>query len=283
MSFSKYYIKLNNISISEINLIRIIHMFPPNFKIISNNLDLIDIYLHIHKKFNLIPIQQIIFNNKKDLDIDIYQSTYSLLSEPHTFELCGNIMSKDSKYILLLLYKNFIYYLHHNTQNTFTTKLETMLYFNQYVNFSSNILYYYFNVTNVFLFNYINYTISNYVNNSLNNKTTSLHYNQYSEINKSPIISKLNYKFCNLKYIRILSNKLHINEYSFQICSHYLHYLFSKHKFKKYQIILINIIKKYDLTIKDLEKIFNLNYINKIKKTTLNYGKIYKLLFKDLL
>tara|TARA_B110000208_G_scaffold130098_1_gene157843 strand:+ start:1222 stop:2670 length:1449 start_codon:yes stop_codon:yes gene_type:complete len=281
-SFSKYYIHTHNILISEINLIRIQKYFPPNFKAISNILDLIKIYLHIHKKFNLIPIQQIIVHNKNDLDIDIYQSTYKLLSEPLSINECGYIMSKDTKYISLLLYKNMLYYLQHNTKNTFDNKLNQLCEFNQYIHLFSRITQYYLNDhTNLFLYNYVNYTLSKYSNLILHNKKHSLEYVSYTTVEKSPIISKLNYKFCNIKYIRSICNTIHINEYNFQLFSHYLYYLFSKYSTKKYKKLLLDVLHHYSFTYKEIDKIFKLSYIQKSKSKLINYTKIYNELIES--
>jgi len=281
-SFSKYYIKKKKISITEINLIRILQSFPPNFKKISDILDLIQIYMRIHNKFNLIPIQQIIINNSSDLDIDIYQSTYQLVSEPQTLQTCGYIMSKDTKYISLLLHTNFVYYLHHNTNNTFHNKLNLMIQFNTYIQMFSKILYYYlYSKNNMALYQYINYTVSTFSNLTLHDKQTTLPYHSYTHILKSPVISKLNYKFCNIKYIRKISNHIHINEYSFQTFAHYLYYIFSKYKVKKYKSILKTVIDQYTFVYKDIDKIFKLMYIHKIKPKLINYSKIYKLLTEE--
>ena len=280
INFSKYYIKKKNIDISEINLIRIINIFPYNFKTIINILDLIYIYISIHKRFNLIPIQNIILNNKNDLDIDIYQSTYTLLNEKQTFNNCGTIVSKDTKYISLLLYKNITNYIHHNTKYDYKSKLKHILHFNTYMNFSSNILHNYLHNNGTFLFNYINYTLGSYTNTLLFNKHYSLEHKPYTQIEKSPIISKLNYKYCNLKYIRIICDTFNINEYSFQTFSHYIYYLFTKHETKKYKKILLNLIKKYNINKKILDKIFKLSYINKVVKEPILYDEIFKSLYQ---
>ena len=265
-SYSKHYIKKNNINISEINLIRIQNYFPPNFKKISEILDLIQIYININKKFNLIPIQQIIKNNSSDLDIDIYQSTYQLLSEPCTVKKCGSIMSKDTKYISLLLHTNMANYIHYNTNYSFEESLHIFLKFNTYVP--------------VFIYNYINYTLSCYSNNILNNKHKK-EYCSHSNVIKSPVISKLNYKYCNIKYIREICNHLEINIYSFQVFAHYLYYLFSKYKVKKYKKNLLFLINYYQLTYKEIDKIFKLIYIQKLKIKLIDYPNIYKLIMEE--
>lgn len=279
--FSKYYIKKKNIDISEINLIRIQNDFPPNYKSIINILDLIQVYMRVHNKFNLIPIRQIILNNKSDLDIDIYQSSYNLLTEPLTFNEAGYIMSKDTKYISLLLHKNFMFFLHHNTNDTYSNKLKQLLYFNSYVNFFSIILDSYLHTNNdIFLYQYVNYTLSKCCNIMLHNKQTTLQYSSYNQILKSPVISKLNYKYCNIKYIHEICKRLHINDYSFQIFAHYLYYLFTKHKVKKYKNILLAIINHYNLKYKEIDKIFKLMYIQKTKTKILDYEDVYKHLYK---
>ena len=279
--FSKYYIKKKNIDISEINLIRIQNNFPPNYKSIANVLDLIQVYIRVHKKFNLIPIQQIILNNKSDLDIDIYQSSYRLLSEPLTYQKAGYIMSKDTKYISLLLHKNFIFFLQHNTNGTFDDNLNQLLYFNSYVNFFSIILQSYLHTNNnILLYQYVNYTLSKCGNIILHNKQTTSQYPSYNQILKSPVISKLNYKFCNIKYISAICKRLDINDYSFQIFAHYLYYLFTKHKVKKYKNIVLSIINHYNLTYKEIDKIFKLMYIQKTKTKILDYEDVYKHLYK---
>lgn len=280
--FSKYYIKKNNISISEINLIRIQNSFPPNYKKISDILDLIHVYVRIHKKFNLLPIQQIIKNNSSDLDIDIYQSAYQLLTEPVSLEKCGYIMSKDTKYISLLLHTNFPYYLHHNTKNTYNNKLNQLLHVNSFLLFFSKIIRSYTqNNSNILLYQYVNYTLSKICNLTLHDKKYMLEYSSYNTILKSPVISKLNYKFCNIKYIREICNTINIDQQHFQIFAHYLYYLFSKYEVKKYKNIIIELLTYYKFSHKDIDKIFKLMYIYKIKKTLINYSKIYTLLIKE--
>lgn len=274
--FCKEYLHKNNISLSDVHLTCLMKTFIPNFRIIKHNLDMVQFYLNTHPKIYLPGIKKFIKNNQADIDIDIYQSVYKLLNTKLERETCEHIMSKDSKYILLLLHKNIPSYLQYNTKNTFINKITHLANIYSYINFSTNMLHHYEKSNIIFLYHYINSTLSIIVNSIINDTNTRLQYGKFNTIQKSAIYSKLNYKFCNLKYIRILSNKCYINTYNFQIFSHYIYYLLNKYNTNKYSNILYAFCNTYSISYKELDKILKLSYINKGIKKTISYKKIYK-------
>jgi DNA polymerase III delta prime subunit len=278
--FCKEYIHKHTISLSDIHLTSLIKTFRPNFRIIKHNLDMINFYINKHPNFSLSDITKYVKNNQTDIDIDIYQSVYELLNTKLDNDTCEHIMSKDSKYILLLLHKNIPSYLQYNTKNTFTNKINHLASIYSYINFSTNILYHQGNCNSMFLFYYINSTLSIIVNSIINDPSTHIDYGKFNTIRKSAIYSKLNYKFCNLKYIRILSNKCKINTYNFQLFSHYIYYLLSKYNTKKCSNTLYTFCNTYSILYKELDKILKLSYINKWIKKKNSYKKIYKLIME---
>lgn len=281
LQFCKQYVKKYNIQLTNIHLNCLLEYLSPNYRLIQNQLDVIGIYMKQHKKFSLHKIKKLLKQNLNDLDIDIYQSTYNLFNNKLDANECSHIMSKDTKYILLLIHQNIIQYLQFNTKNTFNNKLQLLLYIYEYINFSCHVLQYYNNTSNIQLYPYINTTVSTICNSMINDEQTQLEYSKFSDIHKSPIYSKLNYKFCNLKYIRVITTKFNINEYNFQIFSHYLYYFIHKHKSKKYLIQIKNFINNWSILSKDLEKIFKLNYISKNSTKKFNYNKMYKEYIRD--
>ena len=274
--FCKDYIHTNNISITDVQIQCFIEYLPYNYRSIKNNLDVIFFYIKKNKTFSLENIKLLIKDNQNDLDVDIYQGVYELLTSKLEPETCQHIMSKDTKYILLLLHKNILSYVQYNTKNTSLNKLHRIEDIYTYMNYSTLILHYFNNVNKLFLYNYINSTVSVLCNSIVNNKKNRLEYGKFSIIHKSPIYSKLNYKFCNLKYIKILTNKLNINDYNFQLFSHYLYYIINKYKIKKYAVVAKHFIDTHALQSKELDKIFKLNYLHKNNIKKKNYSKIYK-------
>ena len=219
--FCKKHIKKNKIKLTDVQLSCFISFLPSNFRSIKNNLDVINFYIK-KNKFSLPRIKEIINNNKNDVDIDIYQGVYELLTTKMEPIECEHIMSKDTKYIMLLLHKNILSYIQYNTKNSFKNKIDNILNIYTFFNFSTNILHYFDSNITRFLYNYVNYSISSLCNSVVNDKINKLDYGNYSTIKKSAIYSKLNYKFCNLKYINIITSKININGYNFQLFSHYL-------------------------------------------------------------
>jgi len=278
--FSKDYIATNNICITDVQLSCIVKYLTPNYRLIRNNLDVVDFYIKKHKKFSLAKITTLLKNHTNDLDIDVFQSIYELLNTNNTLESCEHIMSKDTKYILLLLHKNYIPYLQYNTKDTFHNKLQYILDIHTYINYSSKILYKYEKSNNIFLYKYINSTVPILINSIIKNKKTQLEYGKYSLIKKSSIYSKLNYKFCNLKYIKIICNKFGININNYQLFAHYTYHLLKKYKTKKYNKIIREFLLKWSITHKELDKIYKLSYINKQTTDKINYNKIYKEIIK---
>ena len=276
LSFCKDYITANSINITDVQLNCIVGYLSPNYRQIRNNLDVVDFYIKKNKKFSLSKIKKILKNHTTDLDIDVFQSIYELLNNKNTLNNCEHIMSKDTKYILLLLHKNYIPYLQYNTKDTFNNKLKYILDIHTYINYSSKLLYSCEQTNNAFLYKYINNTVPVLINSIIKNKKTQLEYGKYSLIQKSSVYSKLNYKFCNLKYIKIICNKFGININNYQLFAHYIYHLLNKYKTKKYNIIIKDFLHKWSITHKDLDKIYKLSYINKLSKDKINYNKIYK-------
>ena len=276
--FCKEYVHTQRMSLTDVQIQCLIEYFIPNFRLIKNNLDIVNFYIQKHKKFSLPKIKQIIKNNQSDIDIDMYQSVYELLNTKQDLLTCEHIMSKDTKYILLLLHKNILSYIQYNTKNTFTNKLKQIYDIYTYFNYSTHILYNFDSSNRLFLYNYVNSSISVLCNSIVNNKHYKLDYGKFSTIQKSPIYSKLNYKFCNLKYINIITTKININPYNFQMFSHYLYYIIQKYKIKKYTTVLKKYISTKSIQSKELDKIFKLNYLNKLYKSKKkkSYYKIYK-------
>jgi len=115
-------------------------------------------------------------------------------------------------------------------------------------------------------------------NYELNNNIFNTKTNKYTDIDSSPVFSKINYKFYNLKLINSICKKLDIKTSNFQYFtfSLYKYFIFNKISYNKDFKEFIHYLKK-KINFTEFDKIIKLSYLYEQYKNTYTAKKKKKL------
>ena len=199
--------------------------------------------------------------SEKDIDSSLYESIYSINNNKiNYFELLG-LYNCDKSHIPYLIHQNYNKNLKYNFKDTYKNKLDKMNLYNEYM-IESSIMDNYIHKNNKWnMTDYIGILSCGSANYTLNDQNEPKIV-KYSKIETSPIFSKINYQYYNLKMINNISRKLnisyeHFHEYTFRI---YKYFIFNKPDINEYGKFLY-FIKKCGLTSEDFNKSIKLSYL----------------------
>lgn len=207
----------------------------------------------------------------KDMDIGLYESINTIFfSYDSGNELLLQCYHADQNFVPFIVHENFINFIDKNTNDSYEDKLNNCINYYDYLTTSQMFKDRVFG--NWYISEYIGYFTSVYPNYIIKNsklKNTPV----MTNLEKSALISKYNYRYYNLKSINFLSKKLNIDMINFQILAALVvNTVFAspKHlpKFMEY-------ISKFKLSFKEFEKIMKLSpcFEIYIKKWTKKYQK----------
>ena len=219
---------------------------------------------------------------QKDLDINLFSSVERLNSESLS---CNEVLEcyyKDKTFVPLLIHENFNKNLIKNVKCSKSDKIDSMLkYYDDLIH--SNII-------DKFMFNNQMWELNDYIgilsckqSNIILNCDNKIRPLNYCTIKTSPVYSKLNYKFYNLKLMNEICKKIEISTSNFHEYTTILfRLLIIKKPIKSQYIDILTYLKKSGLTFKDFDKSLKLSYLyneysnlyNSKKKKLLE--KIYK-------
>jgi len=207
---------------------------------------------------------------QKDFDISLFESVRQINQNKITIDESLNLFYNDKSQIPLLIHQNFNKNLINNILDNRTNKINSMK------KYYSNLIH--SNIIDNYIFNCQQWNLNNYVgllscysaNYELNHRDKVL---KYYNIERSPVKSKLNYKFYNLKLINEICRKLMISISNFQNFTCVLFELFvfndpalylnndmdsvMKQKYNK----IFTFMKKRNITIKNFDKAIKLSYL----------------------
>lgn len=224
------------------------------------------------KKININDISTIKTTfTQKDLDINLFDSINLINNTKLSINNIVNIFSLDKVFIPLLLHENFNKNIKYNVKDSYKNKLENLqLYYNNLIN--STIIDNHIYSNNNWNLSILSGILSCYiVNIILNTKKKKIV--KYTEIKNSPVISKINYRFYNLKIINLICKKLNLQNDNFNIFTLEIYdvFIYNDDIDKKKKYILD--MKNHKIDLSEFNKIFKLSYLydpliytNKIKK-----------------
>lgn len=212
----------------------------------------------INKKITLVEIENLIDTfAQKDLDITLYDCIYKINNKKLDINEVLNYYNIDKSYVPLLVHENFNRNLDINKKDTKKNKLIRM--FNYYENLTIGMK------VDGIIYENNSWELNDYVglftcvsaNKELNNEIESLKVVKYTNLDSSPVFSKINYKFYNLKLINEICKKLGIRLINFQ---DFTFTLYKSCIINEIDKNFINYVKK-KLTFLEIDKSIKLSYL----------------------
>jgi len=215
---------------------------------------------------------------QKDLDISLYGAVHSLNTEQLDMVSVLDYYNIDKVFVPLLIHQNIPKNMKYNVKDTFQNKLDNL--YEYYSNLNDSILL----ESAVYENNYwdlLDYSgvlscacSNNILAHSNDNKCI-----EYKDIISSPVFSKINYKFYNLKIMNDISKRLKMSQNNFQDYTFIIYKYFildPKPNIKNYSKF-IKYIKSCGLSFTDFDKSIKLSYLyNEYKATYTNKKKKIK-------
>ena len=201
----------------------------------------------------------------KDKDIDIYTGVHSVFNDyDESIDNLLNIYNVDVTFIPFLIHENFINYVDKNSNNSYTQKLDVCIEY--YDNLINSLIIKNKSFANWDMLEYVGVLNTVYVNKLLK-KSNIKNTLSYTNIDKSALLSKYNYRYYNIKFMNKLSKKLNIDIDNFKVLSLLIaDSLFINESNLEYYI---NKFKNTNIDSKEFQKIIKLSYIYD------KYGKLF--------
>jgi len=214
----------------------------------------------IKTKGDVTSSQIIAFINKignKDVDVGLFEAINTVFfTEDSSIESLLQCYNTDQNFIPFIIHENFVDFVDKNTNNNYESKLDICIEY--YDNLTASQMFKDRVFGNWYISEYIGFLSTVYPNYLLKNsklKNTMVSTN----LNKSALISKYNYRYYNLKAINFLCKKLNIDMENFQILAALVvnTVFYSPKMIDKY----IAMFNRYKITFKEFEKIMKLSPI----------------------
>lgn len=217
------------------------------------------------------------FGNK-DIDVGLYTAINNIFDTKLSIDNSLINYQADKVFVPMLVHENIDKQVRLNYNNTDIEKLDALYEYYDYITNGNIVENEVFSNHNWQLNDYVG-IMSCYSANYIINKLNKSKFQKYSTINSSPVLSKINYKFYNLKIANMICKKLDIDTNNFQIFTKYIYDTFI---FDTYSSIIKNRIIKYlsdHLDFENIDKCVKLSYLypenkklysNKLKKKIKN-------------
>lgn len=202
-----------------------------------------------------------IFSNPK-IDTSLYKSVSDIFN---TNIKCEDILDYyyiDKAYTPIYIHANYNKYLHYNCKNTFFNKLDKMEHYYDTL-IDSSLIEDYMKENNTWeMDKYVGILSCQSANIQLNSNIKKKKPLKYTKMKNSPIFSKLNYQYYNLKLTNNISRKLNIgymnfHEYTFKI---YKYFILKKPNINEYKYFL-KYLKESNISYTDFDKSIKLSYL----------------------
>ena len=207
----------------------------------------------------------------KDMDIGLFEAINTVFfSYEESDDILLNCYHTDQNFVPFIIHENFISFIDNNTNEKYEDKIDICLSYYDFLTTSQLFKDRVFG--NWYISEYIGYLTSvapNLLikNSKLKNTPTM------TNLEKSALISKYNYRYYNLKSINFLSKKLNLDMLNFQLfAALVVNTVFNS---PKYIHKFLDYIISNKITFKEFEKIMKLSpcFENYIKKWTKKYQK----------
>ena len=264
--------KFENLNINEIVLNLIVPHCQNDLRRTIYILEYLSTFIRKKEKISNKDVIDIINNiGHKDMDIGLYQAIKNVFFVyDNTIDTLINSYNADTNFVPFIIHENFINFIDKNTNCSYSEKLDVCIKYYDYLTDSQIFKNQIFGQW--FINDYIGF-LSCYFPNLLIKKTKLKNTPTDTNIQKSALISKYNYRYYNLKSINFLSKKLCIDLNNFQIFAGLLlDALFNSRKTIENYIDFFN---KKKITFKEFEKILKLTpgFEKYQKKWTKKYQK----------
>ena len=202
----------------------------------------------------------------KDIDIGLYTAIDNIFNTKITIDESVIHYQVDKVFVPMLVHENINKQIRSNYKNSDDEKLTAMY---EYYNFITD-----GNIIENELYCNHNWELSNFVGllscysaNVILKNLEKYNYNKYNTIGNSPVLSKINYKFYNLKIINLICKKLNIDANNFQKFTQYIYncYIFDIYN-ETIQTNINNYLAKY-IDFVDIDKCVKLSYLYLEHKT----------------
>ena len=253
--------KCENITFSDMDLTKFIDILQYDYRRTLYILDNIKFYFK-GKTITNEDIKNIIsVFLKKNLSIEIHNGVNSIFKNKLNINKTLKIYNSNQMKLPMLVHENFIKNINYNIVCSKKEKLNKIDYYNNNIVAAYIIQSKIFETSNWDLSDYVG-ILSTYVPNLLLNNLKKSNKIKYNSINPSPVYSKINYRFYNLKFMNLLSKKINININNFQNFSFKIYKLFLLSESNtKMSLEYIYFLKSKKITFLDLDKTIKLSYL----------------------
>ena len=207
----------------------------------------------------------------KDMDIGLYESINTIFfSYEATSETLLHCYHADQNFVPFIVHENFINFIDKNTNDTYEDKLDKCISYYDYLTTSQMFKDRVFG--NWYISEYIGYFTSvlpNFIIKNSKLKNTPC----MTNLEKSALISKYNYRYYNLKSINFLSKKMNLDMVNFQIFAALV--VNTVFESPKHLPKFLEYVSNFKISFKEFEKIMKLSpcFENYTKKWTKKYQK----------
>jgi len=196
---------------------------------------------------------------KKNLSIELNDALNKIYNSKLDINKSLELYNTNCMKLPMLIHENFIKNIKYNLIETPKDKLKKIDNYYNYITDAYIIQSKIFELNNWDLSDYVGIlstTVPNVLLNSSEKKK------KYKTINPSPIYSKINYRFYNLKFINSISKKININVNNFQNFSFKVYKLFVLADLKeKNALEYANYLKSKKILFLDIDKTIKISYL----------------------
>jgi replication factor C subunit 1 len=249
-----------NINMNDIVCRTIVPHCQMDIRRTINILENIKIYFK-NAKITLKDINRVIKSfGHKDIDVGLYTAINNIFGNNISINDSLINFQSDKVFVPMLIHENFNKQIRNNFKNSQIEKLDSMY---QYYNFITDA-----NIIENELYHTHNWELSDYIGiltcysaNNILNSLNPYEIPKYNTINNSPVLSKINYKFYNLKIINLFCKKINISTNNFQQFTQYIYniYIFNIYD-ENTTLKITKYLAKY-LEFVDIDKCIKLSYL----------------------
>lgn len=196
----------------------------------------------------------------KDINVGLYTAINNIFGKKMSPNDSLINFQSDKVFVPMLVHENFNKQIRNNFKNSQIEKLDAMY---QYYNLISDA-----NIIENELYHTHNWELTDYIGlltcysaNTIFNSLNPYNIPKYDMINNSPVLSKINYKFYNLKIINLFCKKINLSTTNFQ---QFTQYIYNNYIFNLYDetttINMTTYLAKY-LEFVDIDKCIKLSYL----------------------
>lgn len=253
-------IKAENIKLQNINLDKLINILQYDYRRTLYILENIKFYFKekLVTEKDLDNIISVFL--KKNLSIELNDALNKVYNSKLGIDESLELYNTNCMKLPMLIHENFIKNVKYNLIEPSKDKLNKLNNYYNYITDAYIIQSKIFELNNWDLGDYVailSTTVPNILLNSSENKK-----NKYKTINPSPIYSKINYRFYNLKFINSITKKMNINVNNFQNFSYKIYKFFVISDLKNSKTLeYTKYLKLKKIVFLDIDKTIKISYL----------------------